>query len=333
MPEDLFRQAQASFKLGKLEDTRTLLLQYVALEEGNELAWLMLSDVVETSEDKIIALENALLVNPNLVRAKNRLAQLRGAQDEAAQDKFQQAETAVKIGLRQEALRLFQEIVRDNAQNEAAWLHISRLVTDVEDKIIALERVVEINPRNDHAQAHLTQLRQNHSDDLAIAIAYETQGNLKKAIDAYTFAAGHAPIAADRLVAQKRLEDARLKLGQQPIRPTSSTFNLLRFMIGPPLIYGLLVFIQSGLSPAYLSRTFLWELLAVWFGTVLFIAANQSIEGEGETLFSEDLLGDWRFRMVVTGLGVLLIALPFLFFFLTAFSSFDVTQTAVRIFR
>ena len=333
MPEQLFHQAQANFKLGKLLEAKTLLLQYVAQEEGNELAWLMLADVVERADDKIIALENALTVNPNLVRARNRLAQLQGEQAQAAQDKFQRAETAVNVGLHQEALRLFQEIVEAEPEHEVAWWEISLLVTAVEDKIIALENVLIANPRNAQARARLTQLRQNHSDDLAIAIAYEAQGDLDKAIAAYTFAVGHAPIAADRLIAKKKLEEAKIKVGQQPIKSVNSTVNLLRFMIGPPLIYALLVFIQSGLSPTTLPRTLLWELLAVWFGTVLFIAANQQPDKDGETLFNAELLADWRFRVMVTSLGILLIALPFLFFFLTAFSSLAAIETAVRLFR
>ncbi|MEM7115554.1 MAG: hypothetical protein AAF614_24145 [Chloroflexota bacterium] len=333
MPEQLFRQAQANFKVGKLEEAKALLLQYVAQEEGNALAWLMLSDVVERTDDKIIALENALTVNPHLVRAQNRLAQLRGEQEQAAQDKLERAQTAVKIGLRQEALRLFQEIVHEQPENEVAWWEISLLITAVEDKIVALENVLKVNPRNTQARVRLTQLRQNHSDDLAIAIAYEAQGDLEKAIAAYTFAAGHSPVAADRLIAQKKLEEAKLKAGQQPAKPVSSTLNMLRFMVGPPLIYGLLVFIQNGLSPASLPTTFLWELLAVWFGTVLFIAANQQPERDGETVFSAELLADSRFRMMVTSLGILLIAIPFLYFFLTAFSTFSIMETAVRLFR
>jgi hypothetical protein len=314
MSDQLFRQAQKLVRQGQLDEARGLLLRYVEQEENNELAWLLLSDLVESSEDKQIALENALTINPNLVRAQNRLLQLRGERQQTIEEKFKQGETAVKVGLRVEAMRLLQEVVQAEPHHEQAWLLLSQIVTAVEDKIVALEFAQRANPRNDQTTHQLAQLRQNHGSDLAVGAAYAAQGEVQKALDAYAFAAGHAPVAADRLIAQKKLEELRQQTGQKEIKVTSPTMTLLRFMVGPPLIYTILSLIQSGLSLNQLPPRFLWELLAVWFGTVLFIAANQKPHTGEETLFGPDILEDARLRNLLTLLGLVLVLVPFLFF-------------------
>ena len=329
MPEQLFRQAQKLVKQGQLEQARGLLLRYVEQEEENELAWLLLSDLVESREDKLIALENALTINPNLIRAQNRLVQLRGERQQTVAEKFKQGETAVKVGLRVEAMRLLQEVVQAEPNHEQAWLLLSQIVTAVEDKIIALEAAQRANPRNEQTAYQLTQLRQNHSSDLAVGTAYEAHGELQKALAAYTFAAGHAPVAADRLIAQKKLDELRQQLGGKEIKTTSPAMTLLRFMIGPPLIYTILSLLQNGLSLNQLPPRFFWELLTVWFGTVLFIAANQKPHGQEETLFDPEILEDWRLRGLLTLLGLLLVLVPFVFVLWGGVGQFLVWKTAV----
>lgn len=329
MPEQLFRQAEKLVKQGHLEEARGLLLRYVEQQEDNELAWLLLSDLVESSEDKVIALENALTINPHLVRAQNRLVQLRGERQQTVEEKFRQGETAVKVGLRVEAMRLLQEVVQAQPTHEQAWLLLSQIVTAVEDKIVALEAAQRANPRNDQTTHQLTQLRQNHSSDLAIGTAYEAHGELQKAIAAYTFAAGHAPVAADRIIAQKKLDDLRQQLGEKESKTTSPAMTLLRFMVGPPLIYTLLSLLQHGLSINQLPSRFFWELLTVWFGTVLFLAANQEPSDSEETLLGSDILGDRRLRGLLTLLGLVMVLVPFIFVLWGGMGRFLLGQTAV----
>ncbi len=87
--------------------------------------------------------------------------------------------------------------------------------------------------------------------------------------------------------------------------------TLLRFMVGPPLIYTLLSLLQNGLSMSHLPPRFFWELIAVWFGTVLVIAANQKANGTEETLFGPEILEDRRLRGLLTLLGLALVLVPF----------------------
>lgn len=63
--KQLLKQGIAQAKSGRREEARNLLMQYIEQDESNEMAWLWLSDVVDSDEDKAIALENVLTLNPN----------------------------------------------------------------------------------------------------------------------------------------------------------------------------------------------------------------------------------------------------------------------------
>jgi tetratricopeptide (TPR) repeat protein len=71
---------------GERERGRALLLQVVEADERIEAAWLWLSAAVDDPADKLVALENALTLNPNNAPAQAQLSELRrrlGAADAA----------------------------------------------------------------------------------------------------------------------------------------------------------------------------------------------------------------------------------------------------------
>ena len=65
MANDLLQQAITAYKKGQRDLARDLLLQFVEDDKNNELSWLILADLVKDPADQIIALENALTINPN----------------------------------------------------------------------------------------------------------------------------------------------------------------------------------------------------------------------------------------------------------------------------
>lgn len=78
MPDtsDLLQQGIALAKAGRRQEARDILLQVVELDERNESAWLWLSSVVDGEDDKVIALENVLTINPDNEWAKRGLQML-----------------------------------------------------------------------------------------------------------------------------------------------------------------------------------------------------------------------------------------------------------------
>lgn len=77
--EGMINEAIQSLRAGKKADARKLLEKAIELNEYSEEAWLWLSAVVDTDEDKRVCLENVLIVNPNNERAKKGLQSLSGS--------------------------------------------------------------------------------------------------------------------------------------------------------------------------------------------------------------------------------------------------------------
>ncbi len=75
MPDttELLQKGIALARAGRREEARNILLQVVEQDEQNESAWLWISGVVDTDDDKAIALENVLTLNPNNEWAKRGL--------------------------------------------------------------------------------------------------------------------------------------------------------------------------------------------------------------------------------------------------------------------
>ncbi len=69
----LLQQGIALAKAGRHEEAREMLLQVIDQDERNETAWLWISGVVDNDEDRGIALENVLQINPNNEWAKRGL--------------------------------------------------------------------------------------------------------------------------------------------------------------------------------------------------------------------------------------------------------------------
>ena len=75
MPDttELLQRGIALAKAGRREEARDILLQVVEQDDRNESAWLWISGVVDTDDDKAVALENVLTLNPNNEWAKRGL--------------------------------------------------------------------------------------------------------------------------------------------------------------------------------------------------------------------------------------------------------------------
>ena len=75
--EQLLREGIEAAQAGQKDQARQLLLQVIAEDEGQESAWLWLSELVDDPEQKQICLENVLALNPGNTAAKDGLRRLR----------------------------------------------------------------------------------------------------------------------------------------------------------------------------------------------------------------------------------------------------------------
>jgi len=190
-PDDLLQQGIAAFKARQKAEARDLLLQVVEQDERNEMAWLWLSGAVDTDAERLTCLENVLAINPDNGMAKRGIETLRKSspglvsadvpsrKDEVAvqpteeprtsvefqsatpdeiNNILQQAVTAIKSGEKERGKELLVEVLELDENNEAAWLWMTRCVADLDVKRECFERVLEINPDNQHAIKGLKRL-------------------------------------------------------------------------------------------------------------------------------------------------------------------------------
>jgi tetratricopeptide (TPR) repeat protein len=73
---ELLRQGIAAAKAGRGQQARALLTQVIEQDKGNEQAWLWLSGVVESRDDRRLCLEQVLAINPGNVYAQAGLRQI-----------------------------------------------------------------------------------------------------------------------------------------------------------------------------------------------------------------------------------------------------------------
>ena len=74
--ETTLQQAVAAAKAGRTAEARYLLEAVLDADQHNEQAWIWMSGVVDTDEERIICLENVLTINPQNDTARKGLVAL-----------------------------------------------------------------------------------------------------------------------------------------------------------------------------------------------------------------------------------------------------------------
>ena len=248
---------------------------------------------------------------------------------------------AARIGRRTEAREILLRIVDEEPRNEMAWAWLTGLVDGLEDKIIACENVLTINPGNEKVKAYLGILLQQKAtieesahvidvqipalpeggqsdagprlsrDPLWEAERLEHEGKFEEAKNAYEILAAKAKSSSqfDHIYRQiVRLEG----LQQEKIRFVAPALSIRRMTFTWSLLYLSLLFVQVGLNPfAHLS--FLWIGLPV-VGLGSFLLALSEVRTRHliwEKIFLEQGSGSHFARTVLMVAGWVLVILPF----------------------
>jgi tetratricopeptide (TPR) repeat protein len=146
--DDLLRQGITAAKAGQRERARELLMDVVEQDEENVLAWLWLSGVVDSLEDREVCLENVLSLDPANDMARKGLTML---QRQRAQELMRQGTAAAQAGQRGRAYELLTRVVALDEKNVAAWLWLSDVADDVDEQKVCLQNALSLDPYNDAA--------------------------------------------------------------------------------------------------------------------------------------------------------------------------------------
>jgi tetratricopeptide (TPR) repeat protein len=317
-PKQLLQQAITAYKAGHRGKARTLLLQYVEIDQQNELSWLLLSNLMHDLDDRIIALENALTINPHNEKAAQhlwKLKQKRGADPINLSDNYQrrlnEAVKAVEQGQDMLAYGILQQLLREDDRSEQAWLLLSDLSPDTDSEITALQNLLMLNPQHHEGQARLEKLQRYRNDPLALAKLYEDWGQAEKAQDIYVRIAFEGTSVTERSEAERRMKNRVIREQVPDMRLVSPKVTLIRMMAGPLILYFALAFIHGGLNPLKISPIFWLGGISVFLGSFLMVVGA---EPETRILWQQiwQKLGGKESapRNGLTSLGALLWILP-----------------------
>jgi len=139
------RQGITAAKGGHKAEARSLLRAVTEGDPSNEVAWLWLAGVADSPHDAMTALQRVLAINPTNGQA------LRGLTSTRLQIGIAEA----KAGRKRTARRYLLEVTRQEPHNELAWLWVGGVAETPQDAVSNLNRVLEINPTNEHARQGL----------------------------------------------------------------------------------------------------------------------------------------------------------------------------------
>lgn len=262
-------------------------------------------------------------------------------------ERLRQAVALARDGRKVEARDLLLGLVDEDPQNEMAWMWLSGLVDSLDDRIIACENILTINPSNERARVYLRQLlaEQNQAYTLQEAVPpasdiphaapsvapplraevtadsawewarqYEMEGQFDRALETYRTLAAHARDTRtfDRIYKEiTRIEG----LQSEKIAYVAPSSAIFRMALGWPLLYLSLVFVQAGGKFFSYPAWWLWlGLPFVAFGG--FLMALSEVNARNlvwKFLFNEESARGSTFaRFMAVALGWLLILIPLL---------------------
>ena len=259
---------------------------------------------------------------------------------------LRQGVDAARAGRRVEARETLLQVIDIEPRNELAWMWLTGLVDDLEDKIIACENTLTINPTNEKVRAYLGALLHQRAaiarqiasekqttiprpialkphptvsepirvpDLLSQAEQLEHDGKIPEAIQAYERLAANTRDARrfDHIYRQiVRLEG----LQREKIRFVSPRVSILRMTFTWPILYLSFSLIQNGLNPIAHPSFFLWAGLLPFVTLGSFLLALSEVRTRHliwKKLFLEDGSGSRFARGVLTAAGWVFIMVPF----------------------
>jgi len=316
--EVLQRAIQAA-RAGQKAEARDLLLELVEVDPHNEIAWMWLSGLVDTLEDRIIACENVLTINPANEKVRAYLTDLERQYKESLIRKnrddavalFHEAKAHAERNDLSTALQLTRQALEKHLDYEEAWLLVGRVSTNIDQQIAAFEKAVELNPSNAETASALERLRHLKADPISAATRLEQMGEFDEALKVYEELAGKTKNSREFDHIYKQI--VRLEgLQNEKIRYVSPASSIARLTFVWPLLYLSLALIQVGLNPFAHPALYLWLGLPwVFVGSFLLsLAEVRSDHIVWQKIFHEQGDGSTFARWVAGAVGLLLIIIP-----------------------
>ncbi len=257
-------------------------------------------------------------------------------------------------GKKDAARDTFLHVVDEDPRNELAWMWLADLVDTLEDKIIACENVLTINPSNEKARHYLellqrkrqavtskhvhrkiesTKLKGAQRNPLEQAKYLEQEGKLDEALMIYKVEAAKASDTQNFNEIYKRIIGIERRQDEK-IRFVSPQASILRLSFTWPLLYLSLALVQVGLNPLNHLTSYLWFSLpwVVLGSYLLAVAEVRSRHVIWKRFFLENGDGTALARTVVGAIGWLMVLIPILLIVIDSLNRLSDFQIPPRLF-
>jgi tetratricopeptide (TPR) repeat protein len=316
---EVLQKAIQLARAGQKAEARDFLLQVVEDDPHNETAWMWLAGLVDTLEDRIIACENVLTINPANEKVRSYLARLQRQQESIIARKNMDGAVALLDKAKAHAqkkdidtaIHLANQALEKNDSYEEAWLLIGKISSDIDQQIMALERANKLNPSNTEILVKLKQLRYLKSNPFSGAIRLEQQGRFEKALKVYQELAAKTKNSKEFDHIYKQI--IRIEgMQKEKIRYVAPASSIARLTFAWPSLYLSLALVQMGLNPfAHLAFYLLLGLPLVILGSFLLsLAEVRSKHIIWQKLFDEQGDGSQFARLVTATVGWFLVLIP-----------------------
>jgi hypothetical protein len=356
-----FNEAVQAAREGDTVRARTLLRACLEDDPTNAAAWVWLSEVSDSTGEKVRSLASARDCYPQgspiRERIEARLADLlprpslqtpdlppplnetpytppfaRDPEEQTALDEqINQAVGLAKSGQRAGAAALLETITETHPESERVWRLLCKVSRDPVVRIRALEHALIFRPADEAASRELERLRRLSEDPMKLGAYLERQGEGELAIRTYTGVTVHSRSAAERVEALRRIERIQLRQEGDSLHKVDPTANLIRLAVGPVLLFAMMVFMQSGLNPLHLPFLVLPGLASVTLGSLILSATDmRPVHPLWAKLVGKPETGDEpEMRRGLRLLGWALLATPYTMFFIEAGQRLGALQSSM----
>lgn len=316
--KDRLQQAIHLAKSGNPRRAYEMLRALTIAEPKNLKAWVWLSTVAVDLEEQIAALENAQQLAPRAAQIKDRLEALYVKRNERQLDKsarldelYAEALSYLPDDVESARVTLLHLVDEDETRVEA-WYKLAEIMTDAEDRIVALENVLALRPDHKKAAAMLKSLKRLKKDPLSAAKAFEAQGDITRALLNYERAALETKNDKVRKEAQRAVE--RIKALELAKSSGNMVFPVAAFatnLLVATVVYVVVLLPPAGFNPLAVQPLFWLGLPVVMFGAVLMaLAGSAPLNPLWTMMFGPTGLLNSQFKPLFYLIGAVLVVLP-----------------------
>lgn len=244
-------------------------------------------------------------------------------------DLLRQAIELARAGKKDAARDAFLRVVEEDPRSELAWMWLAGLVDSLEDKIIACENVLTINPSNEKARRYLESLKRREEgkgrvgrsvvvqetvqrEPLEEARFLEQEGKFDEALLIYKVEAAKTNDTSTFNTIYKKIIQIE-EMQAEKIKFVPPRASIMRLSFTWPLLYLSLALVQVGLNPLEAPTSYLWFALP-WVVLGSYLIAVSEVRSRHliwKRVFLENGDGTVFARLAIGTIGWFLVVIPF----------------------